>query len=91
MGLVDRLLGNTSEGRLKKLHPYVDRINALEPEMQRLTDAGLRNKTQEFKERLSSGETLDGLMCEAFAVVREAAVRTVEMRRLSASARTTTS
>ncbi len=80
MGLVDRLLGNTSEGRLKRLRPYVDRMNALEPELQRLTDAELRGKTQEFKERLAAGETLDSLMCEAFAVVREAAVRTVEMR-----------
>ena len=80
MGLIDRLLGNTSEGRLKKLRPYVRRINDMEPAMQALTDAELRAKTQEFRSRLAAGETLDDLMCEAFAVVREGAVRSVGMR-----------
>ena len=80
MGLIDKLLGNTSEGRLKKLQPYVQRINALEGEMAALSDSDLRAKTEEFKLRLSQGETLDDLMCEAFAVVREAGKRTVGMR-----------
>ena len=80
MGIVDRLLGNTSEGRLKKLRPYVARINALEPEMQRMSDEELRAQTVKFRERLAAGETLDDIMCEAFATVREAAVRTVDMR-----------
>ena len=56
------------------------RITALEPEMQKLTDAQLRAKTDEFKQRLATGETLDDLLAEAFAVVREAAVRTIGMR-----------
>ncbi len=80
MGLIDKLLGNTSEGRLKKLRPYVARINELEPAMQKLSDAELRALTDAFKERLHNGETLDDIMCEAFAAVREAAVRTVDMR-----------
>ena len=80
MGLIDTLLGNSSESRLKKLRPYVARINALEPEMQKMSDEELRGQTVRFRERLNRGETLDDLMCEAFATVREAAVRTVGMR-----------
>ena len=80
MGLIDTLFGNTSESRLKKLRPYVERINALEPQMQAMSDAELRAQTARFKARLQNGETLDDLMCEAFATVREAAVRTVQMR-----------
>ena len=80
MGLIDTLFGNTSESRLKKLRPYVERINALEPAMQAMSDAQLRAQTARFRERLQNGETMDDLMCEAFATVREAAVRTVQMR-----------
>ena len=80
MGLIDTLFGNTSESRLKKLRPYVERINALEPAMQAMSDAQLRAQTERFRERLQNGETMDDLMCEAFAAVREAAVRTVQMR-----------
>ncbi len=80
MGLIDTLFGNTSESRLKKLRPYVERINALEPTMQAMSDAQLRAQTERFRERLQNGETMDALMCEAFAAVREAAVRTVQMR-----------
>ncbi len=80
MGLFDRLLGNTPEAKLKKLQPTVDQINSLEPKMQSLSNAELRQKTQEFKDRLSAGEMLDDILPEAFAVVREAAVRTVGMR-----------
>ena len=80
MGLIDTLFGNTSESRLKKLRPYVERINALEPAMQAMSDAQLRAQTERFRERLQNGETMDALMCEAFAAVREAAVRTVQMR-----------
>ena len=69
-----------SERRIKKLMPLVKKINSLEPQMQALTDAELRAKTIEFKERLNNGETLDDLLPEAFAAVREAAVRTVGMR-----------
>ncbi len=80
MGFLDKLLGTSSESKLKKLKPKVAAINALEPEMQKLSDEELRRKTAEFKARLQYGETLDDLLVEAFAVVREASVRTVGMR-----------
>lgn len=80
MGLIDTLLGNTSASRLKKLQPYIKRINEMEPQMQAMTDEQLRAQTQKFRERLKNGETLDDIMVEAFATVREAAVRTVDMR-----------
>ncbi len=80
MGFLDTLLGNTSASRLKKLQPYVKRINELEPQMKAMTDEQLRVQTVLFRERLENGETLDGIMAEAFATVREAAVRTVDMR-----------
>ncbi len=80
MGFLDWLLGTSSESKLKKLQPKVKAINDLEPQMQALSDEQLRHKTIEFKERLTNGETLDDLLVEAFAVVREAGVRTVGMR-----------
>ncbi len=80
MGLLDTLLGNTSASRLKKLQPYIKRISEMEPQMQAMTDEQLRAQTQKFRERLKNGETLDDIMVEAFATVREAAVRTVDMR-----------
>ncbi len=80
MGFLDTLLGNTSASRLKKLQPYVKRINELEPQMKAMTDEQLRAQTQLFRDRLKNGETLDNIMAEAFATVREAAVRTVDMR-----------
>ena len=80
MGLLDTLLGNTSTSRLKKLQPYIKRINEMEPQMQAMTDEQLRAQTQKFRDRLKNGETLDEIMVEAFATVREAAVRTVDMR-----------
>ncbi|HEY8489864.1 MAG TPA: preprotein translocase subunit SecA [Dehalococcoidia bacterium] len=75
-----KLIGDANEKELKKIVPVVERINALEPEVQRLSDAGLRAKTDEFKARLADGETLDDLLPEAFAVVREAGRRFVGMR-----------
>ena len=80
MGLLDTLLGNTSTSRLKKLQPYIRRINEIEPQMKAMTDEQLRAQTAAFRERLKNGETLDDIMVEAFATVREAAVRTVDMR-----------
>ena len=80
MGFIDKILGRTSEQQIKKMLPTVNKINALEPAMKKLSDAELRAKTQEFRDRLKNGETLDDLLPEAFAVVREAAVRTVGMR-----------
>ena len=63
-----------------RIYPIVDAIEALEPEMQKLSDQELKEKTKEFKRRLEEGETLDDLLPEAFAAVREAAVRTLGMR-----------
>ncbi|MCR5808475.1 MAG: preprotein translocase subunit SecA [Clostridiales bacterium] len=80
MGFIDKLLGRTSEQQVKKLAPLVAKINALEPSMKKLSDRELRAKTGEFRERLKKGETLDDLLPEAYAAVREAAVRTVGMR-----------
>ena len=80
MGFLDWILGTSSESKLKKLNPKVKAINELEPQMKALSDEQLRHKTVEFKERLKNGETLDDLLVEAFAVVREAGVRTVGMR-----------
>ena len=80
MGLITKIFGTHSENELKRVYPIVDAIEALEPEIQKLSDAELKDKTREFKQRLAEGETLDDLLPEAFAVVREAAVRTLGMR-----------
>ena len=80
MGLIQRIFGTHSENELKRIYPIVDAIEALEPEMQKLSDQELKEKTKEFKRRLEEGETLDDLLPEAFAAVREAAVRTLGMR-----------
>ena len=80
MGLFDKLMGTHSERELKKVYPLVDKIEALGPEMAQLSDEALRAKTDEFKARLANGETLDDLLVEAFAVVREAATRVLGMR-----------
>ena len=74
------LFGSHNERRIRELAPLVGRINALAPGFERLTDAELRGKTEEFRRRLAAGEALDGLLPEAFAAVREAARRTVGMR-----------
>ena len=80
MGLLEKIFGTHSEHELKRIYPIVDKIEALEPDMQKLSDEELRGKTKEFKERLAKGETLDDILPEAFATVREAAVRTLHMR-----------
>ena len=80
MGLIEKIFGTHSENELKRVYPIVDEIEAMEPEMQALSDSELREKTREFKERLSEGETLDDILPEAFAVVREAAARTLGMK-----------
>ena len=80
MGFMDKLLGNTSEAKLKKLAPLVKRINELEPATHALSDGELRAKTDEFKARLAKGEKEDDILCEAYAVVREAAMRTIGQR-----------
>ena len=79
MGIIKKLF-NYSEKEVKRVMPLVEKINGLEDSMKKLTDSELQHKTVEFKERLSNGETLDDLLPEAFAVVREAAVRVLGMR-----------
>ncbi len=78
--LLTKIFGTKNERDLKKLQPYVAAINALEPQIQKLSDAELKAKTAEFKEKLRQGATLDDILVEAFAVVREVARRTVRMR-----------
>ena len=78
--LLTRVFGSRNERLLKQLDGIVRKINALEPQMQALSDDALKAKTQEFKERNAKGETLDKLLPEAFAVCREAAVRVLGMR-----------
>ncbi len=72
--------GTKHERDIKKLRPVIDRINSLEPEIKKLTADGMRAKTAEFRQRLERGESLDDLLPEAFALVREASVRTLGMR-----------
>ncbi len=80
MGLIQKIFGTHSENELKRIYPIADAIEALEPEMQKLSDNELKDKTREFKERLAGGETLDDILPEAFAVVREAAYRSLGMK-----------
>ncbi len=80
MGLIQKLFGTHSENELKRIYPIADAIEALEPAMKELSDSELKGKTREFKERLGAGETLDDILPEAYAVVREASVRTLGMR-----------
>ena len=80
MGLFEKIFGTHSEKELKKINPIVDAIEALDEKMQALSDEELRGKTQEFKDRLAAAETLDDILVEAFAVVREAAYRVLGMK-----------
>ncbi len=78
--ILKKFVGSKNERELKRLWPIVEKIGSMEPEMARLTDEQLQNKTAEFKERYSRGETLDSLLPEAFAVCREAGKRVLGMR-----------
>ena len=78
--VINKIFGTKSERDLKKIQHFVDSANALAPAMEKLTDDELKAKTQEFKNRLSAGETLDDILSEAFAVVREAAKRVIGLR-----------
>ena len=80
LGFLKKLFGDSNEKELKRMQVYVDKINALEQDMINLTDAKLIAKTDDFKWRLEKGETLDELLPEAFAVVREASKRVLGMR-----------
>nr|WP_297356066.1 preprotein translocase subunit SecA [uncultured Caldimonas sp.] len=78
--LLTQIFGSRNDRLLKQYRRVVEKINALEPQLEKLSDEQLRGKTQEFKERLGKGETLDDLLPEAFAVVREGSKRTLKMR-----------
>ena len=80
MSLLEKIFGTHSDHELKRIYPIVDRIEAMDEDMQKLTDEELRDKTKEFKERLANGETLDDILPEAFAAVREAASRSLHMK-----------
>ena len=80
MGLIKKIFGTYSERELKQIYPIVDKIEALEPQFKALSDQELAAKTPEFKERLAKGETLDDILPEAFATVREAAFRVLGLR-----------
>lgn len=80
MSILEKIFGNYSDKEIKKIRPIVEKINQLEPEIEKLSDDELKAKTTEFKERLSKGETLDQLLPEAYAVVREASKRVLGMR-----------
>ena len=78
--ILAKVFGTQNERELKKIRPIVDTINALEPSIQVLTDQGLRDRTTELRQRVAAGETIDDLLPEAFAVVREAGRRVLNMR-----------
>ena len=80
MGLMEKIFGNHSEKEIKRIAPLADAIMDLEDEMAKLSDDELKAKTTSFKERLAAGATLDDILVEAYAVVREAAYRTLQMR-----------
>ncbi len=80
MGLMEKIFGTYSERELKKIEPLVNKVMSLEGEMEKLSDNELKDKTEEFKNRIKNGETTDDLLPEAFAVVREAAWRVLGMK-----------
>ncbi len=80
MGILSKVVGTHSEREVKRVLPIVDKIENMEPEFEKLSDEELKDKTREFKERLSKGESLDDILPEAYAVVREASKRTIGMR-----------
>src|SRR5687767_4025820 len=75
-----KVFGSENERTLKKIIPFVQQINSLEPEVEKLSDEQLRLKTQHFRDKIANGASLDDLLPEAFAVVREASRRTTGMR-----------
>jgi len=80
IGIAKKIFGTENDRKLKKLRPLVEKINGLEPQFEKLTDDALRLKTEEYKKRHKDGESLDDLLPEAFATVREAAKRTLGQR-----------
>ncbi len=79
MKIIDKVFGTHSERELKRIYPIADKVDSLGPAMAALSDEELRGKTKEYKERLANGETLDDLLPEAYATVREAAKRVLKM------------
>ena len=77
MSIIDKIFGSYSDRELKRIKPLVDKIEALRPKMQAMTQEEMQAKTREFKERLANGETLDDILVEAFALVRESAKRAI--------------
>ena len=80
MGLLEAIFGTKNDREIKRMRKIVDKINALEPEYEKFSDEELRGKTEEFKKRLAEGQTLDDILVEAFAVVREGSKRVLRMR-----------
>ena len=80
MNIIQKIFGTHSQNELKRVYPIADAVMALDEDMQRLSDEELKAKTKEFKERLENGETLDDILPEAYAVVREAASRVLGMK-----------
>ena len=80
MGFLSKIVGTHSEREVKRVIPIVNKIESMEPEMEKLSDEELRGKTDEFKKRLAEGETLDDILPEVYAVVREASKRTIGLR-----------
>lgn len=83
MSLFSKIFGTHSQHEVKRILPIVDKIEALAPEFEKMTDEELQAKTPEFKERLANGETLDDILPEAYATVREAATRVLRYASLS--------
>ena len=79
MKAIEKIFGTHSERELKRIYQLIDKIESYRPAMQELTDEQLKDKTKEFKKRLADGETLDDLLPEAYATVREAAKRVLGM------------
>lgn len=79
MNLIEKIFGTHNDHELKKIRPIVDKIIAMQPQMAALSDEELKAQTPKLKERLANGETLDDILPEAFATVREAAKRSVGM------------
>ena len=79
MSIFTKMFGTHSERELKMIYPIVEKIEAMRPDMMKKSDEELRDNTRIFKERLAAGETLDDILPEAFATVREAARRTLNM------------
>lgn len=80
MFLIDKIIGSQNDKAIKKLHPIVDKINSFETEFEKLSIEQMASKTADFKARLTKGETLDDILPEAFALVREASKRTLNQR-----------